>query len=404
MQHEKGIRRQFNKEERAKILKKTACKCGHCGRALNEDTMTVDHVFPIHKGGENDEFNLIALCMKCNQEKSNWVYRVNEYYKYILPEYMKDYISYNLEKSSSYRANQLIRYDAVTYTIIPDHCKQVILNMCRRKGGKKQIKKIVDRAQMKLILTKAYEGDAEDIFKLINYSKDKISILNTDIYDSVYQVLNDIKYHEVYVLRKGNSIHGAFVFRYIDKIDLNLDYVQLANIEECTRLRKKYIMTLACLDYFAGELLPEIMEDMYSSMLSCEAIPMYFNILSGIYRKKSEIICIPTKLDGIEGHLEFMQLKAIKQRLFEDIDAVLENSTLGTEDSNTRDALIDNMVERMLCPKEDSNKLDDLSDIRDLLFNSNKFLDVCRSEGMDVSERENTFKVYMAKIDESAND
>ena len=92
---EKGVRRLFSFEEKTDILKKTACKCGHCGMLLDENSMTVDHIFPVHKGGKNDEFNLIALCDRCNQEKSNWVCQVTDYYNYILPEYLDKYIDYN---------------------------------------------------------------------------------------------------------------------------------------------------------------------------------------------------------------------------------------------------------------------------------------------------------------------
>ncbi|MBO5387905.1 MAG: HNH endonuclease, partial [Lachnospiraceae bacterium] len=65
-------RKSFNQEERQKILDKTCCSCGHCGKKLDVTEMTVDHIFPLYKGGTHDEYNLIALCKECNNEKSNF--------------------------------------------------------------------------------------------------------------------------------------------------------------------------------------------------------------------------------------------------------------------------------------------------------------------------------------------
>ena len=79
-------RRKFNRSEKEIILEKTGCKCAHCGKSLDVWDMTVDHVFPIDKGGLHDEYNMLPLCLKCNEEKSNFFYPFDAYYKYVLPE------------------------------------------------------------------------------------------------------------------------------------------------------------------------------------------------------------------------------------------------------------------------------------------------------------------------------
>ena len=88
----KTERKAFSKQEKQNILKKTANKCGHCGKELSVDTMTIEHIFPLYKGGNHDEFNLVALCEDCNNDKSNLVYEITDYYTYILDKYISQYI------------------------------------------------------------------------------------------------------------------------------------------------------------------------------------------------------------------------------------------------------------------------------------------------------------------------
>ena len=75
-------RRRFSKEEKEKVLAKTACKCGRCGKKLEIQEATIDHIIPLNKGGLNDEFNLVGLCIDCNGSKSNFMYNMLDYYIY----------------------------------------------------------------------------------------------------------------------------------------------------------------------------------------------------------------------------------------------------------------------------------------------------------------------------------
>lgn len=69
--------------------------CAYCGRLMNKDKMTVDHIYPIGKSSKsvkyqrmlekkgikniNDPKNLVAACKVCNQRKSAkgglWIFR-----------------------------------------------------------------------------------------------------------------------------------------------------------------------------------------------------------------------------------------------------------------------------------------------------------------------------------------
>lgn len=362
---DKLVRHFYSKEERQKILEKTGCKCGHCGRELETATMTVEHIFPVAKGGNDDEFNLVALCKTCNYNKGSWVYKVDEYYKYILDEYMEQYIMYNSKAVSTFKRDRLVNFDAVTYQIVPDKYKELILKMIKRGAKKKKIEETVDKLKMKVIMDRAFEGDAEEILELITKVNDKSdNIFDTSFYKNVYQLRNDIRYGEAYVLRLNNNICGAFIFRKIRPDDIDL--VQVGIIEDNTRLRKKYLMTLACLSDMVGEILPSIMEDMYQTMIRNDAIPMYFNVLGNLYKVKDDVISIPYTLDKVDGNLEFIHLKAIKEKYAHDIKIRLMED--GEEDTYTDEELID-IADYML---EDRNNSSVENDYITSLFKKSK--------------------------------
>jgi hypothetical protein len=58
------------------------CKCAYCG--VHSDSLTLDHVHPRTKGGEDLATNIVPACVHCNQDKGsqNWRlwYRDNEHY------------------------------------------------------------------------------------------------------------------------------------------------------------------------------------------------------------------------------------------------------------------------------------------------------------------------------------
>jgi hypothetical protein len=318
---DKISRHSYSREERQKILDKTGCKCAHCGKPLDTHSMTVEHIFPVSKGGTDDEFNLVALCQHCNYNKGNSIYRINEYYKYILPEFYSDFALHNMNKAKDFKRNRLLDYDATTYSFIPIKQKLMIENMFNRGTKINKIKQFADRVSVNIIMDKAYEGDAEEILNLINrFNKKGFTTFNKELYTNVYAIRNDINCGEAYTLRINNQVCGAIIFKKIEPEDV--DIMQLDIIRDNTRLDKKYIMTLACFSELICEIIPDVMESMFYTMLKNDAIPMYFNILENMYSAEDQVITMPYNIDGVDGNIEFMHLKGIREKLKERINVV----------------------------------------------------------------------------------
>lgn len=46
--------------------------CFYCGRKLNTQNRTFDHITPVDKGGRDTVDNLVCCCVICNQVKKNY--------------------------------------------------------------------------------------------------------------------------------------------------------------------------------------------------------------------------------------------------------------------------------------------------------------------------------------------
>jgi len=56
---------------RKNILRRDGHRCQYCGRG--DVPLTVDHIMPISRGGEETWENLVAACVKCNNRKGDRV-------------------------------------------------------------------------------------------------------------------------------------------------------------------------------------------------------------------------------------------------------------------------------------------------------------------------------------------
>ena len=56
---------------RSNVLWSDENQCQYCGNHFNADKLTLDHVVPKSRGGDNSWTNLVAACKKCNQKKGS---------------------------------------------------------------------------------------------------------------------------------------------------------------------------------------------------------------------------------------------------------------------------------------------------------------------------------------------
>ena len=63
------FRRKLNGHEKRIVGARQSWKCAHCDEML-QSTYEVDHVVPLHRGGDDDVSNCHALCKNCHAQKT----------------------------------------------------------------------------------------------------------------------------------------------------------------------------------------------------------------------------------------------------------------------------------------------------------------------------------------------
>jgi 5-methylcytosine-specific restriction endonuclease McrA len=57
------------KNKRADIFRRDTYRCVYCARIFTDSQLTLDHVQPLVKGGDNSPGNLVTACAPCNTRK-----------------------------------------------------------------------------------------------------------------------------------------------------------------------------------------------------------------------------------------------------------------------------------------------------------------------------------------------
>jgi 5-methylcytosine-specific restriction enzyme A len=58
-------------EVRKYVFQRDRYQCQSCGKTSQETDLTIDHIIPLARGGQNDISNLHTLCFICNQQKTD---------------------------------------------------------------------------------------------------------------------------------------------------------------------------------------------------------------------------------------------------------------------------------------------------------------------------------------------
>lgn len=158
------MRKIFNYEEKLLILENTNSRCAHCGKKLELNDMTVEHIWPISKGGGDEIYNTVALCKKCNNFKSNFIYDLSTFYTYVKEEvkdkYNINYYNYLYQFGKDKVLGNAIGY----YEYIPiGAIKSVICN------NHKRIKKINNKAlRQKVSIVEIWPGDRKCVIEYLS--------------------------------------------------------------------------------------------------------------------------------------------------------------------------------------------------------------------------------------------
>jgi CRISPR/Cas system Type II protein with McrA/HNH and RuvC-like nuclease domain len=59
------------KKFRQHIFEAWNWRCAYCNRQLTQDSATIDHILPKHKGGQNVRNNMMCSCSNCNKSKGS---------------------------------------------------------------------------------------------------------------------------------------------------------------------------------------------------------------------------------------------------------------------------------------------------------------------------------------------
>ncbi len=311
---------QFSREQKKIILAKTNNKCAHCGRKLDAYSMTVDHVFPVSKGGLHDEYNLLALCTDCNEAKSNSVYDVKEFHKYIVDAEKEKFSYYNNFASFDYTHNTILGYDETLFHKMPPKHQMIIDEMQNRGASKKKVKEMFNKLMVSLVLRKAYPANADDIFDFMCRSKQEHNVEHY-LYPSVYHVLDDIEEGAVYILENNHKICGVFIFKNAEPFKEDINFNQLNAIAESFNLSIRYVMTYAATDVFAFSMFNNIMSYFEISQIEKGMFPLFFSLLKSIYPGHDKCFSIPfiykeenREMKDYAVDLEFMSAKHLRER------------------------------------------------------------------------------------------
>lgn len=66
--------REVTQKKRRSIYERDGWACRYCGwvpPATGVEGLTLDHVVPVARGGDNSRDNLVTCCFSCNQEKAD---------------------------------------------------------------------------------------------------------------------------------------------------------------------------------------------------------------------------------------------------------------------------------------------------------------------------------------------
>ena len=302
----KQKRRSFSIKEREQILEKTNFKCAHCGKILDLHTATVEHIFPVDKGGTDEEYNLVALCSNCNATKSNMIYNIRDFYKHIDNKYVKQYTE-ELEKVIKNALNpkkRIMAEDVRLYRAVNPIYMPMIAQMFRRNRAKAM--QMVKDSSIVAKYELAFEAEASEINSFLEKLKAKGEYTGT-LYDNEYKIKELIKYGQVYTFRlPDKSIKGVVgLFNLVrNKEEIP---VQMINIAEANEQAVLHMVTLFAFDTSFSDAHRLIERDLFNDFIVANLKLVVFKEtqdIDSLMRYSDKIINMPFRFRSTDGYIQ----------------------------------------------------------------------------------------------------
>ena len=64
-------RREASGAKRMRIYMRDKFRCQYCGEKKDAEELTLDHILPRSRGGDNSPLNIVTACVTCNNRKGN---------------------------------------------------------------------------------------------------------------------------------------------------------------------------------------------------------------------------------------------------------------------------------------------------------------------------------------------
>lgn len=299
-------RKSFTLKEKEEVLERTNFKCAHCGKTLDLETFTMEHIFPVARGGTHDTYNLVALCLKCNEEKSNMVYNIRDYYKHIDEKYLEQYEDAldSVIKTAINPKKRIMAEDVRLYRGVNPMYMQMAYQTFKRNKSKAM--KIIHDSSIVAKYELAFEAEAEEIYKFMKKLIDKGEYTET-LYNNEYSLKELIKYGQVYTFRLPDrtikGVVGLFnVLRHKEDVPFQIESMAEANEQDVM-----HFVTLFAFDKTFSDANKLLKRDLFNDFILANLKLVVFtekNEPHELMGYSDKIINMPFRFRGTDGYIQ----------------------------------------------------------------------------------------------------
>ena len=339
-------RRSFTKDEKQFLLDYVADRCVHCGVKLDIHSISVEHVFPLSKGGLNDILNLVPLCEKCNETKSNDIYTFDSYFNMMYFKSIEVAVAYgfyfDMVSLDNHLDGNIFPYDLnyIKYFPLPngknDRQLQMLNNLAKKPKKKFDFYKMLPQ----VILRKAFPADTDKIMALIDRSLDNPNCaFNNSYYRNHYEIHNAIRDTGTitYVIENSfGDFQGVIIFEELEQE--SIDYIKTVraykDVADILKgLEPKYVLTLCIITPTISGSEERIMATMVKYFLQLNYLPLYLENAGVVSVSVEQTVKLKHK--GVDVKVQIDNSDALIEELGTDFAKLLKLSGMASHYNET---------------------------------------------------------------------